>query len=99
MNPMFFKARDFNQDLNSWDVSKVTDMSNMFEEASDAFQWRYQCLECEQCDYSWIECLIKAKVLSTEILNSWNVSKVTDTRLRCFEFSRCFSMEILVIGM
>ena len=32
MNGMFYNT-SFNQDINSWDVSNVTDMSNMFDEA------------------------------------------------------------------
>jgi len=28
---MFYNTKEFNQDLNNWDVSNVNNMSNMFE--------------------------------------------------------------------
>ena len=32
---MFYGAQSFNQPLNKWNVSNVTNMSNMFEEESE----------------------------------------------------------------
>jgi surface protein len=34
MSLMFYKADAFNQDIDGWDVSKVTDMSGMFYKAN-----------------------------------------------------------------
>jgi surface protein len=34
MSLMFYKAGAFNQDIDGWDVSKVTDMSGVFHSAN-----------------------------------------------------------------
>jgi len=38
MEYMFYDATSFNQSLDSWDVSKVTDMTSMFDGASSFSQ-------------------------------------------------------------
>ena len=74
MNHMFYQASAFNQPLNNWDVSSVTDMLRMFYQASAFNQ------PLNNWDVSSVTNMIgmfeRASAFN-QPLNNWDVSKVT----------------------
>ena len=69
MDSIFFGCRNFNQSLNDWNMSNVTDTSAMF----------YQCHSFNKWDGSKVECMDSMFFESSSFnqeLNDWNVSNV-----------------------
>jgi surface protein len=75
MEYMFYRAEKFNQPINDWDVSKVTDMSYMFYMAEKFNQ------PLDKWDTSKVENMksvfYKAKAYKDHDMSSWNVEKAT----------------------
>ena len=75
MNDMFREATSFNQPLNSWNVSSVTDTDSMFREASsfngDISSWNVSSV-------TDMNDMFREATSFNQPLNSWNVSSVTD---------------------
>ena len=75
MNRMFSGASSFNWPLDSWDVSKVTDMSSMFSGAS-SFNWPLDSWDVSKVtDMSF---MFSSASSFNWPLDSWDVSKVTN---------------------
>ena len=87
---MFYAATGFNQPLNNWDVSKVTDMSKMFYRSS-AFN---QPLEnWNVSNVRDMHGMFYATRNFNQNLNGWNVSKVTNMS-DMFNFAKAFNQPL-----
>ena len=70
-NSMFYKCKNFNDDLSSWDVSNVEDMSGMF--------FRCEKLDCDLSNWNVSKCKMfnfmfnNCKQLSTD-LSEWDIN-------------------------
>ena len=81
----FEEALVFNQPLNSWDTSKVTDMSNMFVKAK-AFNQpldKWNMINVETIQYMFE----RAKAFNQD-LSMWKVAKINGKRHDCQRFCR-----------
>jgi gliding motility-associated-like protein len=79
---MFDSATSFNANLNNWDVSKVTDMSNMF----------YYCISFTQNINNWdvssvtdMSYMFTRATLFNQSMSNWNVSNVLDMSYMFFD--------------
>jgi len=72
---MFYNATSFNQDLSTWDVSKVYNMSSMFDGAR-AFNQPLSTWNVSQVTNMWD--MFAGATSFNQALSTWNVSKVTD---------------------
>ena len=74
MYGMFWRATWFNQPLDSWDVSKVTDTGNMFREAASFNQplngWTTTSLESTRSMFTYAEAF-------NQPLDKWDTSALT----------------------
>ena len=72
---MFSKAKEFDQPLNNWNVSKVTDMSAMFYHAKSFNQslnnWNVSNVKDMHAMFYFAESF-------NQFHNNWNVSNVTN---------------------
>jgi len=95
MDSLFYKFFDFNQDIGSWDVSNVTDMSWMF--GAD-------CIDCQikfnQDIGSWdvsnvmnMKGMFCGAINFNQDISSWDVSSVTDMH-RMFHGAESFNQDI-----
>jgi len=82
---MFYECKKFNQPLNKWNVSNVTNMEGMF----------YECKKFNQPLNEWnvgnvtnMEGMFYECNIFNQPLNNWNVSNVTDME---YMFCRCKS--------
>ncbi|WP_299120935.1 BspA family leucine-rich repeat surface protein [uncultured Tenacibaculum sp.] len=75
MSYMFYKATNFNSNINNWDVSSVKNMNAMFNEAK-AFNQDLNSWDVSKVT-NMSEMFEKAKTFN-QPLNNWDVSKVTN---------------------
>ena len=72
---MFYEASDFNQPLNNWNVSNVTDMSSMFRNASSFNQPLNNWNVLNVTDMS---CMLDGAKSFNHQLYIWDTSKYFD---------------------
>ena len=90
MEGMFSQTDAFNQDISSWDVSSVINMTNMFLEATAFNQ------DINSWDVSSVTSMNQMfyEALSfNQPLNGWNTSSVTDME-KMFKFAILFNQNI-----
>jgi surface protein len=75
MSAMFSHAAVFNQPINNWDVSSVTDMSKML--FGDAFNQPLNKWKTGKVTNMFVM-FQKASAFSDQNLSTWNVTKVTN---------------------
>jgi surface protein len=94
MDWMFGQCRLFNQPLNSWNVSNVTNMNGMFAEChvfnQPLNQWNVS--NVRNMDWMFGQCR-----LFNQPLNSWNVSSTT-SMIDMFTGSSTFSRDSIVVS-
>ena len=85
-----FNSNHFNQDIGSWNVSKVTNMGDMFESAKkfnqDIGSWNVSNVTDMDLMFSYAENF-------NQDIGAWNVSNVTDME-SMFESAENFNQDI-----
>ncbi len=75
MSYMFYRARNFNQDINNWDVSNVTNMAYMF---SYAKKFNQPLDKWNTYNVTNMEGMFYYAISFNQNINDWDVSKVTN---------------------
>jgi len=75
MKSMFFGAKSFNQDINSWDVSNVIDMGNMFELA---ISFNQELSSWNVKNVTNMNSMFKGATRFNQNLATWDISSVKD---------------------
>jgi len=90
MSSMFFKHGTYNQPLNSWDVSNVTTMYNMFDSAKkfdqDLSSW-------DVSNVTNMNRMFSSAENFNQDISSWNVSNVTNMG-SMFRWAKSFNQDI-----
>ncbi len=86
---MFAEASMFNQNINNWDVSKVTDFSSMFQNATSYNQpmdnWGTQLGSNTATAYITMSSMFRNADAFNQDLSNWDVSKVSNFSLMFFD--------------
>jgi surface protein len=77
MNGLFFQATTFNQNISSWDVSKVTDMNNMFR-GIDSSKFNQNIGSWDVSKVTEMGGMFFQATSFNQNIGSWNVSNVTN---------------------
>ncbi|HRN45075.1 MAG TPA: BspA family leucine-rich repeat surface protein, partial [Flavobacterium sp.] len=86
MNFMFFRASNFNQNLNNWQVGKVTSMRSMFHESAIS----YPMNDWDVSKVTNMRQMFADTRNFNQPINSWDVSNVTNMS-QMFERTRVFN--------
>jgi len=90
MNGLFSGKTSFNEDISTWDVQFVTDMSSMFYQASTFNQ---NIGSWDVASVTSMEDMFREAAAFDQNIGSWNVASVTSTR-RMFRKADAFNQDI-----
>ena len=75
MEGLFYKMKDFNEDISAWNTSRVKNMSSMFEDA-DSFDKALN--NWDVSEVKTMKNMFRGAISFNQPLNKWNVSEVMD---------------------